>query len=173
MNTIRKAEAADLPQIHKLQDVPFRDQVFLEPLWPLEKFTKDTMERIENGEEHYFIHESDGSMSGFIRLLLRADWEALTWGKWLNTLLYACGIVSFDQLDLPKVKFAVRDDNRRVLHLYKKHDFRRVGREFLPYRKHILAPVQTVNLTHYEITAEEFKQKSEAMRENSLLLTFL
>jgi len=173
MNIIRKAEVGDMPQIHKLQDVPFRDQVFLEPLWPIEKFTQDTMARYENGTEHYYVHESEGSITGFIRLLHRTHWEALTWGKWLNTLLYACGIVSFEKLNLPKVIFAVRDDNRRVFHLYKKHDFRRVGKEFVCYRKNILAPVQTVNLTHYEITAEEFWEKSEAMRKNSLAVTFL
>jgi hypothetical protein len=172
MNIIRRATYEELSEIHKMQDVPFRDHVFLEPLWPIERFKKETIERLENGTEHYFIHESDGSIAGFVRLLLRGDWEALTWGKWLNTLVYACGVVSFDQLNVPKLTFAVRDDNRRVLHLYQKFKFRKVSREFYPYRKTLFAPIQTINLTHFEITSEEFQVIRPVMRENSLLLTF-
>jgi len=173
MNIIRRAEKADLNRIYDLQNVPFRDRVFIEPLWAKEKFIQDTAERMEKGSEYYYLQESDGFVAGFIRLLEKNNWEALTWGKWLNTLLYACGIVSFEKLQLPKVIFAVRDDNKRVLHLYKKHSFRFVGKEFVCFRSGILAPIQATNLTHYEITPEEFWQRAEEMRKNSLPLTFI
>jgi hypothetical protein len=172
MNIIRRADRADLNEIHRMQDLPFRDRVFIEPLLSRQEFVQQTENNILEGLEHYYVQESEGSVVGFIRLLKRGEWEALTWGKWLNTLLYACGIVSFRQLHLPRVIFAVREDNRRVHHMYKKYDFRNVGQEFLCYRTSILSPIKTTNLTHYEITAEEFELKEEQMRKHSLPLSF-
>lgn len=173
MNIIRKAEHSDLAEIYRIQDISFRDQVYIQPLLPLNEFIETTEQRIRDDLEHYYIQESEGSIVGFIHLFKKSDWEVLTWGKWLNTLLYATGIVSFEKLNLPKVIFGVRDDNKRVVHLYKKHQFRNVGKEFICYRPNILAPLKTTNLTHYEITAEEFWQKAEDMLKNSLPLSFL
>ena len=173
MNVIRRADRADLNEIHRMQDLPFRDRVFLEWLPPRQEFVERTERNILDGFEHYYVQESEGSIVGFIRLLKKNEWEALTWGKWLNTLLYACGIVSFRKLQVPKVIFAVRDDNKRVMHMYKKYEFRNVGQEFLCYRTSLLAPLKTTNLTHYEITAEEFDLKEEQMRKHSLPLSFL
>jgi hypothetical protein len=172
MNIIRRADRADLNEIHKMQDLPFRDRVFIEPLPSRPEFVAQAERNMIEGLEHYYVQESEGSVVGFIRLLKKNKWEALTWGKWLNTLLYACGIVSFRQLQLPCVIFAVRDDNKRVHHMYKKYDFRNVGQEFLCYRSSILSPIKTTNLTHYEITAEEFELKEEQMRKHSLPLSF-
>jgi hypothetical protein len=173
MNTIRKADISDLPEIYRIQDVPFRDTVFIEPLYSLEEFLRDTKGRIQANAECYYVQESEGSMVGFIRFFQKKDWEVLTWGKWLNTLLYATGIVSFEKMRLPKVIFAVRFDNKRVVHLYKKHNFRNVAQDFVCYRPSILAPIRTTNVTQYEITAEEFWEKAEDMKKNSLPLKFL
>ena len=173
MNTIRRAEITDLPEIHRIQDVPILDRVFIEPLYSKEEFIQDTVARMNNGAEFYYVQESEGSIVGFIRFFQKKDWEVLTWGKWLNTLLYATGIVAFEKLKLPKVVFAVRHDNKRVIHLYKKHNFRNVGQDFVCYRKNFLAPLQTTNVTQYEITAEEFWEKAEDMRKNSLPLLFI
>ena len=173
MNTIRKAELSDLSEIYRIQNVPFRDHVFIEPLYSLEEFIQDTKKRMQVNGEYYYVQESEGSIEGFIRLLQKGHWEVLTWGKWLNTLLYATGIVSFEKIGLPKVIFAVRFDNKRVVHLYKKHNFRNIGQDFVCYRPSILAPIRTANVTQYEITAEEFWEKAEEMKKNSLPLKFL
>jgi hypothetical protein len=172
MNIIRRADRADLNEIHRMQDLPFRDRVFIEPLLSRDEFVAQSERNVLAGLEHYYVQESEGAVVGFIRLLKKKEWEALTWGKWLNTLLYACGIVAFHQLHLPKVTFAVRDDNKRVHHMYKKYQFRNLGQEFLCYRSSILGPLKTTNLTHYEITAEEFALKEELMRKHSLPLSF-
>jgi RimJ/RimL family protein N-acetyltransferase len=173
MNIIRKAELKDLQEIYRIQDVSFRDHVFIEPLESMDEFIRDTKRRMEADGEFYYVQEFEGSIVGFIRLLKKNDWEVLTWGKWLNTLLYATGIVAFEKMGLPKVIFAVRFDNKRVVHLYKKHNFRNVGQDFVCYRPNILAPIRTTNVTLYEITAEEFWEKAEDMKKNSLPLKFL
>ena len=172
MNIIRRADRSDLHVIHKMQDLPFRDRVFIEPLAPREQFVEQTERNILEGQEHYYVQDLEGSIVGFIRLLKKQDWEALIWGKWLNTLVYAGQVVSFRRLQLPKLVFAVRDDNKRAIHLYKKFEFRKVGQEFICYRNSILSPVKTTNLTHYEITAEEFESKEELIRKHSLPLSF-
>jgi|GEM_PF-4835236 len=173
MNIIRKAETSDLSVIHRLQNNEFRERVFLQPLGSEAEFIATSEQRIRDGFEHYYVQESEGSIVGFIYFLNRTDWEVVTWGKWLNTLLYATGIVSFEKLHLPKVIFSVRTDNKRVLHFYKQHRFRNVGQEFICYRSNILGPVKTANLTQYEITDEEFWERAEAMRKNSLQLNFV
>jgi hypothetical protein len=173
MNIIRKANTSELSTIYRMQNIEFRERVFIQPLNTEAEFVEIAEQRIRKGIEHYFVQESDGAVTGFICLLNRSDWEVVTWGKWLNTLLYATGIVSFETLRLPKVLFAVRTDNKRIMHLYKKHHFRNVGQEFICYRPNMLGPVKTTNLTHYEITADEFWERAEAMRKNSLLLTFV
>ena len=172
MNVIRRATEADLPAIHKIQDIEFRNQVFIEPLPKVEEFVKQTTASIEAGVEQYFVLEIDGVMSGFVRLLKKQEWEGLSWGKWLNTLLYACYVVTFDFLKLEKLVFAIREDNARVLHLYKKFQFRRVGSELIVYRRSILDAVRTVSVYHYEITKEEFDKRREAIRKTSLPLEF-
>jgi hypothetical protein len=146
--------------------------VFIEPLPKVEEFVKQTAANIAAGGEQYFVLEIDGVMSGFVRLLKKQEWEGLSWGKWLNTLLYACYVITFDFLKLPKLVFAIRENNARVLHLYKKFQFRRVGSELMVYRRNIMDAIRTVTIYHYEITKEEFDERREAIRKTSLPLEF-
>lgn len=172
MNIIRRATEADLPGIHSIQDIEFRSKIFVEPLPPLQEFLEVTSRRMSEGTEQYFVLEIDGALSGFVRLLKKKDWEALSWGKWLNTLVYACFVVSFDILHLEKVTFAIREDNVRVNHLYKKFQFRNTGQELLTYRLSLFDFLRTVSVNYYEITKEEFEEKREIIRKTSLDLTF-
>ena len=172
MNIIRKGIETDLPGIHAMQDIEFRSKIFVEPLPPLDEFIESTSRRMREGKEKYFILETDGALNGFVRLLKKKEWEALSWGKWLNTLVYACFVVSFDVLKLEKVTFAIREDNNRVNHLYKKFQFRKTGQELLTYRWSILDRLRTVSVNQYEITREEFEERRETIRKSSLELTF-
>jgi hypothetical protein len=172
MNVIRRATKGDLPAIHNIQNIEFRSKIFIEPLPAVEDFVESTIQRIAEGNEEYFVQETDGILTGFVRLLKKEEWEALSWGKWLNTLVYACFVVSFDVLKLEKVRFAIREDNARVIHLYKKFKFRNIGQELVVYRASLLAPLQTISVNHYEITREEFEERREIIRKTSLELTF-
>ena len=172
MNIIRRAAESDLPGIHQIQDIEFRSKVFLEVLLPLEEFCQTTAQRMAAGVEQYFVHEKDGELAGFIRLLKREEWEGLSWGKWLNTLLYSCFVVTFDFLKLEKLTFAIREDNARVIHLYKRFQFRKVSQEFMVYRWSFSDPIRTISIDHYEITRAEFDQRREAIKKTSMDVTF-
>lgn len=173
MHIIRKAAEEDLPRIHELQDVEFRDTVFVETLSPVDEFVAETKARLEAGLEHLYVQESDGSVTGFVRFLQKANgWEALTWGKWINTLAYASVILAFEKLGFSKLLFSVRLENKRVMHLYEKFDFRRTGVELYFYRTQRLGFIKTTNLQHFELTADEFREKAESMRKNSLNVIF-
>ena len=172
MHIIRRANEADLSGIHAMQDIEFRTNIFVEPLPPADEFVASTLQRMANGVEQYFVLETDGTLNGFVRLLKKKDWEALSWGKWLNTLVYACFVVSFDFLKLDKVTFAIREDNVRVNHLYKKFQFRKTGQELLTYRRSILDHLRTVSVNHYEITKEEFDERRDLIRKTSMELEF-
>jgi hypothetical protein len=155
-----------------MQDIPFRDRVFIEPLLTRQEFVERCEKYFVEGLEHYFVQVAADSVVGFIRLLKKSEWEALVWGKWLNTLMYACCVVAFDRIRLPALTFAVRDDNKRMIHLCQKFEFRRTGQEFITYRPSLFATIRTTNLTHFGLTAEEFQKRSEQMRKYSLLLNF-
>src|SRR3990172_6124776 len=147
MNMIRPALASDLPDIHQMQNIEFRDKVFIEPLPPCEEFVMETIDRMELGRERLYVMEVDGKVNGFVRLLFKGkDWEALTWGKWLNTLAYASCVLAFEKSDLPKLVFAVRLDNKRVIHLYQKFNFRRTGQELVFYRPQLFGYMKTTSL---------------------------
>ena len=172
MNIIRRASEPDLPGIHRIQDVDFRSKVFVEPLPEVDEFVEATARKMAAGEEQYFVLETDGVLTGFVRLMKKKDWEALSWGKWLNTLVFACFVVSFDILKLDKLTFAIREDNTRVIHLYKKFQFRKVGQELIVFRWSLWDGLRTVTVNHYEITNEEFQEKREIIRKSSMDLTF-
>jgi hypothetical protein len=172
MNVIRKADRSDLFAIHRMQDTPFRDRVFIDPLLPRKEFVERAESRIQKGLEHYFVQDSQGTIVGFIRFVMKSNWHAFTWGKWLNTLVYASNVVAFNRLELPRLIFPVREDNKRLIHLYEKFEFRKVWQEFIFYRQTLLAPLRTTNVTYYDITHEEFAVRADEMLKHSLPLTF-
>jgi RimJ/RimL family protein N-acetyltransferase len=176
MNIIRPALASDLPDIHQMQDIEFRDKVFIEPLPSCEEFVMETQDRIDLGRERLYVFEVDGKVSGFVRLLFKGrEWEALTWGKWINTLAYASCVLAFErpESDIPKLVFAVRLDNKRVIHLYQKFNFRRTGQELVFYRPHLFSALKTTSLNYYELTREEYLgEKADFMRKNAMQLEF-
>jgi hypothetical protein len=173
MHIIRRALEADFQRIYELQNVPFRDKVFLEPLHSLDSFLKETKDRCDNGLEQFFVLDSDGTVSGFIRFVKTQNgWEALTWGRWMNTLAYASAVLAFEKLGFPKLVFSVRLENERVLRLYSKFNGRRTGMELINYREFEFGPIKTANLQYFELTPEEYRERAESMRKDSLQLVF-
>ena len=61
MYLYRPAEKSDFPIIHRLQDVPFRDNVYANYLPRYEQFEKQTLENIAAGTEVYYMFEKDGA----------------------------------------------------------------------------------------------------------------
>lgn len=171
MNVIRPVQPTDLPIIYDMQLVPFRDQVFTYPLKSYALFEKESIQKLTSGFEYYFLMEQDGLPAGFVQFLKSSDdWEALTWGKWLNTLVYATGVLAFDKLQFPKLTFSVRHNNKRVIHLYEKFQFRKVKQLSILYDQGLFNVLTHLNL--YEVTDQEFRERSLVMKKNSLPLIF-
>ena len=173
MHIVRRAMEADFRRIYDIQNVPFRDKVFLEPLLSFDRFVNETRERMDAGVEQFFVLESEGTVSGFIRFLKKGNgWEALTWGRWINTLAYAASVLAFEKLGFDKLIFSVRLENERVLRLYSKFNGRRTNMELLTYRQYEFGPIKTANLQHFELTPEEFLERAESMRKDALKIVF-
>lgn len=150
-----------------------RERIFMHPLAPLEEFVEETATRMRRGLEYYFVLEQDGVLQGFSNLVKKgAQIEALTWGKWLNTLVFVSGVCNFEILGFPSLMFSVRHDNKRVIHLYRKFDFRKIGNEMHLYRMHQWGGLYSVGLYYFEVTAEEFKERRDIMERSSVKLTF-
>jgi hypothetical protein len=63
---IRKAVPADFPEIYKLQDSPRRDLAFNTPLPPYDSYVKSLIEKIESGNEIYYVMEADSKVISFL-----------------------------------------------------------------------------------------------------------
>jgi hypothetical protein len=173
MHIIRRASVADLPRVYELQNVPFREIALMEPLLPLDRFVKEAQERFDAGIQQLFVLDSDGIISGFIVFFKKEHgWEAVGWGRWMNSLAYATFVLAFEKLGFPKLIFAVRLENERFLHLCNKFQFRRTNMELIYYRDYEFGPIKSANLQHFEITPEEYLERAESMGKDSLKLVF-
>ena len=127
MHVIRVASGKDLPVIHRLQNIPLREQILNTPLPPYEQFFAETMSRL-GSSEHYFLHETDGQPAGFVQYTRTPETcEPTVWGRWLNTLVFACAKIAFDHLNVPKLNWSVRKANKRAVQCYDRFHFRRTG----------------------------------------------
>src|SRR5437016_14634576 len=101
MYRIRPAKNSDLPIIFAMQNIPFREMVFIEPLPPREDFLNETKKNISTGKEFYYIFEENGTPDGFIQY--DACETTTIWGKWLSTLVFCCARLAFDDLGFSKL----------------------------------------------------------------------
>lgn len=173
MYIFRRALLSDLPSIYNLQNVASRTQTLIFPLLPYDSFLKETEARLKSGHIHYYILEKDTSPVGFAQFQKISEiWGVLTWGKQVSTLAYASGKVAFEDLQLPKLTFAVRRDLKWLTYFCEKFQFRKVRQGSLCYRPHALSLITIVHLNYYEISAEEFREKSSFLREQASELVF-
>lgn len=170
MYVFRPALLEELPMIHRMQDIPFRHVVYANNLPKLEDFVENETHAIQTGQEQYYLFEVDGRPDGFVQYLKREkDWSIIVWGKWLNTLIYLGLKTAYDDLGCPNVTSAVRDTNKRVTKAYEKFRIRRTGSEMTLYRPGgIFGYIATANLIYYEMTREEFEERREFLRSQSL-----
>ncbi|HET6268390.1 MAG TPA: GNAT family protein [Acidobacteriota bacterium] len=162
MYLLRPALLEELSLIHQMQNIPHREKVFTEPLPPLKEFIESSSERMQKGEEFYYIFEVDGKPVGFIEYLSGIETTSV-WGRWLNTLIYGCGVLAFYDLNFSKLSWYTRAINKPMLAACSKFKFRRVGENevctitdgfgFIAVGKNVL----------FEIKSEEFKANQNWM----------
>lgn len=167
MVVVRPAVPADLRVIHQLQDIPYREKVFVEPLPPFEDFLRETEERIKAGEQYYFVFEQDSIPMGFIEYRKSAETTSI-WGKWLSTLCYACAVVAFDDLKFSKLTWYTRANNKPMLRTCEKMKFRRTGEKGICNITEGFAFIAIGKLIFFELTSQEFSANRHWMKELAL-----
>lgn len=158
-----------------MQNVPFRDVVYANYLPRYPTFEENTRYAIKKGRELYYLFEVDGRPDGFVQYIKNQfDWNIIVWGKWLNTLIYLGLKTAYDDLGCPNVTSAIRQNNKRVCKAYDKFKIRKTGQEMVCYRQgSVLGYIATANLIYYEMTREEFEDRREFLRSQSLEVTIL
>lgn len=173
MMIFRPARHSDLSAVYNLQNVPFRQQVFVQPLPAYETFIEGIKERLKNHESYLYILENDSLPIGFTEFLkLQENWDFIFWGRWLKTLAYASGKVGFHDLGFAKLTGVVREENVQMIRMYKHLGIRLVRRDHILYYRPGLFSIASTYLNFYEISAEEFRDKSALLKRNSLPLIF-
>lgn len=169
MNVLRPATLADLPALYRLQDTPYREKVFTEPLPPLERFIQETEERMHAGREYYFVFEQDSAPVGFIEYRSPEETTSI-WGKWLSTLCYACAVIAFEDLKFSKLVWYTRATNKPMLRTCDKMRFRRTGERTVCYIADLFAFIAIGKIILFELTSEEYNINREWMRSLALPL---
>lgn len=173
MKIFRPALRSDLQTVHALQNVPYRDRVYALPLPPYENFQEETLEKLKNQEKFLYVLEEDQIPIGYTEYFKSPKgWDLIFWGKWLNTLAYASVKVAFEDLRLPKLSGVVRQENKRTIRILEKFDIRRVRKDYHLYYKPVIFGLASTYLYYYEITPEEFQERSGLMRQQSLGVIF-
>jgi hypothetical protein len=159
---LRRASPDDLALIHRLQDQPIRDRIFLHPLPPRDAFCAEAAERMARETEHFYLLDVNDRTDGFISI-----WPSETtceiWGRHLHTLYYLCGRLAFGPLGLPRLTWYVRGQNRRMLRLCDRFQVRRTAAENRFVATRGLAFLAVGPVHYFELTPAEFFGHEELM----------
>ena len=173
MWSVRPADVSDLPVIYELQNSTFRSQVFDSELPSQEQFIEEKQAALAAGDEKLYVLQKDWNTVGFISFGKESNfWNVTIWGTWLKTLVYAAGMCVFRHLNSPRLIFCIRDTNKRMIKLCNEYEFRLIGHD----SRFVTFPdppyVGIAQFSYFDITAEEFDQRVQKMRERSLPLQF-
>lgn len=170
----RPAKIEDLPSIYQLQNIPFREMAYANTIAKLEDFIEHESEAMKTRSEIYYIFEVQGKPAGFIQYIKNEnDWATIIWGKWLNTLIYLAFKIAYDDLGCPKLTFAIKETNKRIRKACEKFSLRRTGAELTFFRGGGKGYITSANLIYYELTREEFDERRELLRSQSLDVTIM
>jgi RimJ/RimL family protein N-acetyltransferase len=162
MYLLRPALMEELSLIHQMQNVPHREKVFTEPLPPLEEFIDLSRDRMHAGEEFYYVFEENGKATGFIEYRRSLETTSI-WGRWLKTLIYAGGVLAFNDLKFPKLKWYTRAINKPMLAACSQFKFRRVGENEVCTITEGFGFIAVGKTILFELDSEEFKANQEWM----------
>jgi hypothetical protein len=168
---VRKAVPADFPEIYKLQDSPRRDLAFDTPLPSYEHYEKSLIQKIESGNEIYYVMEADSKVIAFLwfQVIDGRLWGNF-WGRWIKTLFLAGSKIGFEILNYHRILFIVRQDNKRVVDYFEDIGVRKIGETEGIYirEKDMIVAVNYV----YELKHEEYTRMIPFATEQSLDVTF-
>lgn len=167
----RRATPDDFRVIYDMQNVPYRDQVFARELpKTFEEFEEIVSAAISNDSQRFFIMERDGVVVGFSQFFMaERGCEIIVWGRWLKTLMFASLKVAFDVFGLDGIQACVRTENKRVNNTYAYFSGREVTRELTAvWQPGMWGRIKMVGHITYHLTREEFREKEEMFRQQSM-----
>lgn len=167
---IRRAVPADFPEIYKLQDSPRRDLAFDTPLPSYDLYEQSLMQKIESGNEIYYVMEAESKVIAFLwfQVIDGRLWGNF-WGRWIKTLFLAGSKIGFEILNYHRIFFIVRKDNKRVVDYFEDIGVRKIGETEGIYirEKDMIVAVNYV----YELKHEEYRRMIPFATEQSLDMT--
>ncbi len=167
----RRATLDDFRVIYDMQNVPYRDMVFANELpKTFEEFEKVVFTAISQDKQRFFIMERDGSVAGFSQFFMAEHGcEIIVWGRWLKTLMFASLKVAFDVFGVEGIQAGVRTENKRVNSAYAYFSGREVKRDLTAVRESgMWGRIKMVGYITYQLTREEFREKEEMFRQQSM-----
>lgn len=167
----RRATTDDLRVIYDMQNVPYRDQVFANELpKTFEEFLEIVSTVISQDKQRFFIMERDGAAAGFSQFFMaERGCEIIVWGRWLKTLMFASLKVAFDVFGVDGIQACVRTENKRVNSTYAYFSGREVTRELFAVRQGgMWGRIKMVGHITYHLSREEFREKEEMFRQQSM-----
>ena len=173
MYTFRAASVSDLPAIYRLQNTPYREKVLTSPLTPYDEFLSVTSKKLERKEQHVFLLEMDGSLEGFVDFeKSNENWHPTFWSRWLNTLVYGCCEGAFRFLGFSKINWYVRKNNQRMHRICERYNFRKTGEGSFCNITEGFDFIALGRLTFFELTAAEYLERADTIRQHSLPVIF-
>lgn len=174
MYTVRAASVSDLGKIYELQNTPFREKILVQPLSPYEDFVSESTKKLEEGTQDIFLLEKNDKLEGFVDFEKSAEsWHPTFWSRWLNTLVYVCCEAAFRIRQWPRINWYVRRNNKRMYQICERCGFRKTGEGRVLNIASGFEFLAVGELTYFELTADEYFQKTEWIREQSLPVEFL
>lgn len=167
MYVLRPASVSELCVIYHLQNIPYREKVFIEPLPSLEAFVRASEVKMNAGEQFFYMFEQDSAPLGFIEYQ-KSHQTTSIWGRWLNTLAYGCAVLAFEDLKLTRLNWYTRAINKAMIRTCEKMKFRRTGEKDICNITQGFSFIAIGKLFFYELTAEEFNAHCAWMKELAL-----
>lgn len=174
MYTVRAASVSDLSNIFTFQNTDYRERVLARPLPPHEEYLVETAKKLEEQSEDIFLLEKNGAIEGIVDFTKSdGSWHPTFWSRWLNTLVYVCCEAAFEIRHWARINWYVRHNNKRMYQICERCGFRKTGEGAFCNITSGFQFVAIGKVTYFELTAEEYRQKVNWIREQSLPVSFL
>ena len=163
MYTLRRAGSADFSAIYHLLNTPLREKLLVEPLAQEPEFLQQSQLNLQSDTEFYYLLEQDGVILGSIRIMVPEE-SCEIWGRSLATLYYHCGRIAFEELQMKRLQWCVRQNNRRMLRICEMFGAQKTGESpFFNFASKLsFIAIGVVNF--YEFTPEAYRSHISLMR---------
>jgi hypothetical protein len=167
MYDLRKAAPVDLPLIYKMQNVPVREKLLATPLPREDDYIANAVFQMNAGNEHFYLLEDESVAVGLVWICTSRE-TCEIWGKHLHSLFYACARIAFEELNMQRLVWWVRESNPRMLQVCKRFRIPRTGSESICSIGEKLEFLAIGEIHYFEFKASEYPERITLMQQYSL-----